>query len=116
MRSAEGLSGASALIRQITAVESKIRAGAAEICARAADSAAQAAREIVPVETGALRGSIASHAQGLSAAATAAAPHAAMVEYGTSRMAPRPYMYPAAQAVRGDFFEAMRALSREASK
>lgn len=105
MRSAEGLSGASALIRRITAVESKIRAGAA-----------QAAREIVPVETGALRGSIASNAQGLSAAATAAAPHAAMVEYGTSRMAPRPYMYPAAQAVRGDFFGAMRALSREASK
>lgn len=105
MRSAEGLSGASALIRRITAVESKIRAGAA-----------QAAREIVPVETGALRGSITSNAQGLSAAATAAAPHAAMVEYGTSRMAPRPYMYPAAQAARGDFFGAMRALSREASK
>lgn len=116
MRSAEGLSGASALIRRITAVESKIRAGAAEICARTADTAAQAAREIVPVETGALRGSIASTAQGLSAAVTASAPYAAMVEYGTSRMAPRPYMYPAAQAARGEFFEAMCALSREAAK
>ena len=68
------MSGASALIRRITAVESKIRAGAAEICARTADSAARTAREIVPVETGALRGCIASNAQGLSAAATAAAP------------------------------------------
>ena len=116
MRSAEGLSGAGALIRRITAVESKICAGAAEICARTADSAAQAAREIVPVETGALRGSIASNAQGLSAAVTASAPYAAMVEYGTSRMAPRPYMYPAAQTARGEFFEAMRALSREAAK
>ena len=110
------MTGANALIRRITAAESKIAAGAAEICAYTAEGAAGAARENVPVETGALRGSIASAAQGLSAAVTAAAPYAAIVEYGTSRMAPRPYMYPAAQAVRGDFLMKMRALAKEASR
>ena len=116
MRRTEGLTGANALIRRITAAESQIAAGAAKICARTAESAAQAARENVPVETGALRASIVSAAQGLSAAVTASAPYAAMVEYGTSRMAPRPYMYPAAQAARGGFLDQMRALAKEANR
>ncbi len=115
MRS-EGLIGTAKLIRRITAVGSKISSGAEAICARTAESAAQAARDIAPVQTGALRSGIAAAAQGLSASASASAPYAAMVEYGTARMPPRPFMLNAAQAVRGEFFESMRALAREASK
>lgn len=111
-----GLTGADRLIRRITAAGSRIEQGAAEICARTADAAADAAREYVPVETGALRDSISSAAQGLSASASASAAHAAMVEYGTSRMPPRPFLWNAAQSVRQDYFESMRALAREVSE
>lgn len=58
------------------------------------------AKDIVPVDTGALRASI--HVvvfDELSLQVRADAHYAAFVEYGTSRMAAQPYMTPAVEAV-----------------
>ena len=87
-------------LRELSAALEREMAGAAEA---AAAHAAEVARRNVPVDTGALRDSISCRSAGLEAAAVAAAPYAAMVEYGTSRMAPRPFMLPAARESRGEF-------------
>lgn len=62
-----------------------------------------------PVDTGALRNSI--QAQPESALAWTVAPaqeYAWFVEAGTVNMPARPYMTPAAEAVRGQFFDRMK--------
>ena len=63
------------------------------------------ARELAPVDTGELRESISFAATDNGAVVYASANHAAMVEYGTSRMSPRPFMLPAARAVAHEFFD-----------
>jgi len=95
-----------------------VLAGAmAEAVTASAARAADCAREMVPVDSGALRASISTGTKGaLRTAVFAAAPHAAMVEYGTSRMPPRPYMLPAAQEVREGFFADARAAVRRCLK
>lgn len=66
----------------------------------ARDAAAQAKMD-APVDTGALRASIASDCRiegnVIRAEVTAAAPYAAAVELGTSRAPARPYLRPAAK-------------------
>lgn len=105
------------LIAKMRAAQRAIGSGAGDICARAAEAAAGAAREYVPVDTGALKSGIASVRTGaLSASATASAPHAAYVEYGTSRMAPQSYMLPAARSAQAGFFAEMRDLAQRAAK
>lgn len=68
--------------------------------AETAETCADLARTAVPVDSGELRASIAASAGGLSAQVAATAGHAAMVEYGTSRVPPRPYMQTAAASTR----------------
>jgi hypothetical protein len=65
------------------------------------------ARQLAPVDTGQLRDSInyTFHAATLTLIVYAEAPHASFVEFGTSRMAARPYLRPAlaeASRVLGD--------------
>ena len=69
-----------------------------------AQQAAERARQLVPVDSGELKSSISAE----EGSVTATAPHAAMVEYGTSRMAARPYMLPAARAQAETFFREAR--------
>ena len=84
---------------------------------RAAHLAAQEAAHRAPVDTGGLRGGISAYAQGgLSACTVSSAPHSAYVEFGTSRMPPRPFMQPAALAVRKEFTKLAAGAAREVLK
>ncbi len=97
----------------VSAVEG-IGAGAVHA---AAEQCAGIARGLVPVDTGALKGSIGVVSGGRYASSVvASAPHAAMVEYGTSKMAAQPYMLPAAQRTAEIFFENARAEAQRAAK
>jgi HK97 gp10 family phage protein len=77
----------------------------------AAVAVAERAAELAPVDTGELRGSISHQKLGDGWAVVASAPHAAYVEYGTSKMEAQPYLRPAAQGVDGDSI-AQAALAR----
>jgi len=75
----------------------------------AAEEAAGAARELAPVDSGELRRSISvRQISPLETAVVAAAPHAAMVEFGTSRSAAQPFMLPAAQMQRARLSQHMQ--------
>jgi HK97 gp10 family phage protein len=105
--------------------------GAADVVRKTAMDIEGRAKAIVAVDTGALKGSIGSKQEVNMATRIewVVAPHtdyAIYVEYGTGRrgdpavphtdaimgMAPRPYMTPAAEAMREPFYQAMRALLR----
>jgi HK97 gp10 family phage protein len=66
------------------------------------------------LDTGVLSAGITARLTGsLKAVAESAAPYAAHLEYGTSKMAERPYMRPAAKTVRKDYqVNVARAVSR----
>jgi len=80
------------------------RAGA-DAARQAAQQGAELARQYAPVDSGELRSGIGVRRDGNGAAVNSAAPHAAMLEYGTSRMAAQPYMLPMAEEMRGRFAE-----------
>ena len=82
------------------------------LCTTAAQGAALA-RQMAPVQSGALRASIHVQEHGMQAAVIAGASHAAPVEYGTSRMAARPFMLPMAREMRGTLMRNVRAAVRE---
>ena len=80
------------------------------IAARHARDVVRKAKQLVPVDTGALRASIRISSTteaanlGLSGATVEVGqPYASFVEYGTSRMAPQPFMRPAVDSVRNPF-------------
>lgn len=97
-------------------------ASGAEAAAEAAVHAAsgrcgELAGNAAPVQSGALRDGIGVRRDGgLSAAVVSTAEHSAMVEYGTSRMPPRPFMLESARAVQHEFFEAAKDALREVLK
>lgn len=71
----------------------------------------QIARQYAPRSTGTLANSIGSTTGlGLSVEVGPTVAYAPFVEYGTSRMGPRPFMGPAADQIQGDFAAAMEAL------
>lgn len=105
----------SAAAARIEAIPAAVEAGLNGAMLAAAESCAEAARAVVPVDSGELRSSIsASSAGSMAAQVTATAGHAAMVEYGTSRMSPQPYMQPAAEQARAALIEAAAAAVRGA--
>jgi HK97 gp10 family phage protein len=69
---------------------------------RAAFEIEARAKVLAPVRTGNLRNSIQTDVEsdGLTAHVGTGVEYAAYVEFGTRRMAPRPYLAPAAEAVR----------------
>ena len=69
------------------------RVGAA--IAAGAETVKEHAQSICPVDTGALRDSIAVSQNGTSAQISANTDYAAYVEFGTSKMAAQPYLVPA---------------------
>ncbi|HOG46295.1 MAG TPA: HK97 gp10 family phage protein [Anaerolineae bacterium] len=69
------------------------------------------AKETVPVDTGNLKNSIQAMMEGdLTAIVGTHVEYAPHVEYGTHKMTERPYLGPAAEAVRPSFVAAMREL------
>lgn len=93
------------LLQTLRALPDRLMQQAKAAAVTAAETAAQIARESVPVDTGELKNSISSASTAEGAVMRAAAPHAPMVEYGTSKMPPQPFMLPAALAVREQFFK-----------
>lgn len=75
------------------------------------------AKNVVPVDTGALKNSISTEFEndGLTAIIAPHMEYAAFVEYGTRRMSAQPYMTPAAEAVRPAFIGAMKQMLQEIS-
>ena len=97
----------SARIRQM---ERALATAVGEALEQAAQGAAQDARARAPVDSGALRQGIEIRPLSNGAqAVVSTAPHAAMVELGTRRMAARPYLLPAAEAARATLYAAARA-------
>lgn len=75
---------------------------ASALVRRAAFEIEARAKQAAPVRTGNLRNSIQTDVEsdGLTAHVGTAVEYAAYVEFGTRRMAPRPFLAPAAEAVR----------------
>ena len=74
--------------------------GAADKAAEmTADAIVVKAMQIVPVDTGALKGSITKAGGGSHWIATATMPYAIHVEFGTRKMPAQPFLRPAAEAV-----------------
>ena len=97
---------------KLLAMTGRLEAAVQKAAMVAAERCAETARSLVPVDSGELRESIRAGRQGKGAAVIAAAPHAAMVEYGTSRMAPQPYLVPAARQEEEAFAKEMCAAAR----
>lgn len=89
--------------------ELRQRAGAA--IRKAAHDIEAGAKNVVPVDTGNLKNSIQTTMEGdLTAVVGTHVEYAPYVEYGTRRMAARPYLGPAAEAVRPSLEAAMKDL------
>lgn len=59
------------------------------------DAVAQRARENAPSKSGALAASISAQTDDAGVSITATAPHATVIELGSYRRAPRPFLHPA---------------------
>lgn len=66
----------------------------AEAIRAGAEAVMEEAKNVCPVDTGNLRGSIGAVHHGLSAEISAGADYASYVEFGTSTMAAQPYLVP----------------------
>lgn len=83
---------------------------ARELVKKAAYELEARAKTEVPVDTGNLKNSISTSFEndGLTGVVSTNVEYAAYVEFGTRRMAARPYMTPAAEQVRKSFERAVR--------
>jgi HK97 gp10 family phage protein len=86
------------LARDLSKAADKIEGAVPLLIAKTAADIEANAKKVVPVDTGFLKDSITSEADGLHAEVGPTASYGAYVEYGTARMAPQPYMGPAADA------------------
>lgn len=91
------------LVKRLNALPEGLLANAKAAALAAAEQAAASARANAPVDTGKLRESISFSKTHSGAVTTASAQHAPMVEFGTVKMPPQPFMLPAAQSVRNSF-------------
>lgn len=84
-----------------------------EIIEKAGAQALVTAKDLVPVDTGALRKSITLESKQSQATILSPLDYAAAVEYGTSRQAAQPYMRPAAEEARRQLPEIAKAVLRQ---
>lgn len=99
------------LVSRIPQITKAAHARAAAIVAKTAADIEAAAKMRAPVDTGYLRSSIHTQPTGpLDSEVIAGADYAVYVEYGTRRMAPQPYMTPAAEAARPGFEQAAKQI------
>ncbi len=75
-------------------IAQRIEGSLGEIIAAGAEAVSQSAKSMCPVDTGALRDSIGVSMEGNRAEISANTDYAAYVEFGTSKMAPQPYLVP----------------------
>lgn len=66
------------------------------------------ARYMAPVLSGELRSSIQASAEGSEGEVTVGAEHARFVEFGTSRMAAQPFLFPASEIERNRFVDRVK--------
>lgn len=89
-----------------------------DVLKKAAFDVERRAKETAPVRTGALKNSIKtdlSRLSALEAEVGASVEYAIFVEFGTSRMAGRPFLTPALEAVKAEFMAAISLIFREAA-
>ena len=88
---------------------------ASQVVRKAALDTMADAKMLAPVDTGNLRGSIATDARpgDLVAVVEATADYSAYVEFGTRRMRPQPFMRPAQERNTPGFLEAISQLAEE---
>ena len=85
------------------------------VVAKTAGDVEATAKSLAPVDTGFLRNSIqAERVTDLEWEVNVGAEYGAYVELGTSRMAPRPYLTPAVEAVREPFRKTLAAVVEHA--
>lgn len=104
---------------ELTKLAADLRKASAEVTVKASRAVRKAAFDIesgakarVPVDTGNLKNSIgvSLSATGLSAEIGPTAHYGIYVELGTRRMAPKPYLGPAVEAVEPAFIDAIEQL------
>jgi HK97 gp10 family phage protein len=92
-------------------LQGQLRQRASAAVRKAAYDIEAHAKTVVPVDTGNLKNSIQTSVEGdLTAIVGTHVEYAPYVEYGTRRMAAKPYLGPAAEAVRPGFEAAMKSL------
>lgn len=99
------------LARRLRGLEPALARALEEAVGDAARLAAEDARVWAPVDSGELRRGIVARNQGLVGTVISTAPHGAMVELGTSRMAARPYLQPAALAAHSPFLASAKEIA-----
>ena len=98
--------------RRLQELSDQLQAKARQVVLIAAHNTERRAKELVPVDTGATKNSIEVH-PGPGDAEASVGPsteYAPFLEFGTRRMAARPFMVPAAEAERGPFMAALKAI------
>lgn len=93
------------VFNRIPQVIAEVEANAQRTVARVADRIRDDAQGRAPVETGHLRSSITSAAHGKEAEIGAEAEYAAYVEYGTRHAKAQPFLSPAVEAAKDEFFD-----------
>lgn len=89
-------------------------AASIKVVADITNKVAQDARSLVPVLTGALKGSITPHVAGLFGEVTADIRYAEYVEFGTYKDTPQPFMMPALEANEDPFATELLAVVGDA--
>lgn len=69
------------------------------------------AKQLAPVDTGALKNAINANGGGLAWRVDSPAAYSTFQEFGTRKMPAHPYMVPAVEIVRPSFLQAMRSLT-----
>jgi HK97 gp10 family phage protein len=106
------LDGFQSLQRALVSAPERVKTHASSAVAASTFAVAQRARSLVPVDTGTLKAAIESGrvVEGLTGrvGVSSAADYWRYVEFGTTRMAARPFFRPAAEQERGAFIQKMR--------
>ena len=111
---ADGFGEVRRLAVELTHQGGRVGARAAQVVRRTAAAIEADAKALAPVDTGNLRNSITTVTQGdgrhatFTASIGPTANYGVHLEYGTSRMAPRPFMGPAAQRHEAAFVQALQ--------
>lgn len=99
------------VFNRLPELQGQLRQRASVAIRKAAHDVEARAKDIVPVDTGNLKNSIQTAMESdLTAIVGTHVEYAPYVEYGTRKMAARPYLGPAAEAVRPSLESAMKEL------
>lgn len=109
--------GVKETLAKIDLMDARVRQGIKEEVAKSALNIQLGAKQRCPVRTGALRNSIVVNFYGfMSAQVGTSLPYAPFVEFGTRKMAAKPYLFPAFEEERPKFEERLAEVIRRAAK